>query len=121
MIDRKELEKLATKYQDKADRAYRDYQETGITRYDRERRNAEDLAEALRAALNASEEHQALGHLRAEFAWLANLADEALDNDAPKEKLAEILEQVVSSATVYCRYKRRERRPSGDIREEENA
>ena len=54
-MNKEELIKLANKYQVKADNAYAIYQVTGISRYDRERRNAEDIAEVLRAAANASE------------------------------------------------------------------
>ena len=108
-ISKEDLAKLAAKYQAKADRAYQNYQETGISRYDRERRNAEDLAEALRAAMNAVEEHQLLTSLKAEFVWRASRADEALAENAPREKLAEILEGIVTSAAVFCHYARRER------------
>lgn len=59
-----ELLDLAKKYQEKADRNYRNYQETGISRYDWERRNAEQLAEAMRMAANASEDHSKLIQLR---------------------------------------------------------
>ena len=82
-LSKAELGTLAARYQEKADRAYQNYQETGISRYDRERRNAEDLAEALRAAANASEEHSALSSLRAEFVWIAGKADAALAENAP--------------------------------------
>lgn len=108
-LSKEELGKLAAKYQDKANRAYQNYQATGISRYDRERRNAEDMAEALRAAASAAEEHSALGSLRAEFVWIAGQADKALAEDAPKEKLAEILENIISYASATCHYARRER------------
>ena len=109
LLGKAELGKLAARYQEKADRAYQNYQETGISRYDRERRNAEDLAEALRAAANASEEHSALGSLRAEFVWIAGQADAALAENAPREVLADILENVVSYAATACNYAKRER------------
>ena len=108
-LSKDDLGKLAAKYQEKADRAYDNYQATGISRYDRERRNAEDMAEALRAAANAADEHVQLGHLRAEFVWYASRADAALAENAPREKLAEILEQIITAAAVSCNYARRER------------
>jgi hypothetical protein len=108
-LSKEDLAKLAARYQEKADRAYQNYQETGISRYDRERRSAEDLAEALRAAANADEEHSALGSLRAEFVWIAGQADAALSENAPREVLADILENVVSYAATTCNYARRER------------
>lgn len=110
-LSREELGKLAAKYQEKADRAYQNYQETGMTRYDRERRNAEDLAEALRAAANAVEDKQALNSLRADVVWLAALADERIAEAAPREQLEAILQNLISVAAVKCNYKRRERLP----------
>ncbi len=107
-LSKEDLAKLAAKYQDKADRAYQAYQATGISRYDRDRRNAEDLADAFRAAANAADEHALLGHLRAEFVWYASQADTALAEKAPREKLAEILEGIITSAAVSCHYARRD-------------
>lgn len=73
-MDRKSLEALANKYQSKADQAYRNYQETGISRYDNERRKNEDIADAMRMAAAASDDHQKMIHLRTS---LMNLAGEA--------------------------------------------
>ena len=56
-MDRSELEKLAERYQQKADRAFENYQDTGLRRYDTERNNMEDLADALRMAANAAGEN----------------------------------------------------------------
>jgi hypothetical protein len=50
MMSKAGLEVLAEKYEAKAERSYQNYQETGISRYDRERRNAEELAAAMRMA-----------------------------------------------------------------------
>ena len=70
-----ELEKLAEQYQQKADKAYYDYQETGITRYDTARRKNEDMAEALRMAAAAKDDHEKLIHLRASVSALAGKAE----------------------------------------------
>ena len=43
MICKAELEALAEKYAAKADKAFQNYQETGISRYSREYHNAEEL------------------------------------------------------------------------------
>lgn len=116
LISQKQLEALAAKQQLKADRAYNRYQETGIPRYDRERRNAEDLADALRVAANAADEHLMLGNLRAELIWHAGQAEAALAVCAPRDKLAEILEQIIDSAAALCNYARRE---SGQLERQE--
>ena len=54
-LTKAELQRLAEKQEAKAERTFQLYQETGIARYDRERRNAEDLADALFAAADAIE------------------------------------------------------------------
>ena len=51
-MDKKKLMELAERYQCKADTAFQNYQETGITRYDTARRNNEDMAEALSVLLD---------------------------------------------------------------------
>lgn len=63
-MDEKKLLELAERYQRKADTAFQNYQETGITRYDTARRNNEDMAEALRMAASAKEDHDRMIHLR---------------------------------------------------------
>lgn len=63
MLSKAELDALVEKYEAKAARAYQNYQETGITRYDREHRNADDLASAMRMAASARKGlHQAGQH-----------------------------------------------------------
>lgn len=87
----KELYDLAEKYQVKADRAYQSYQETGITRYDRERRNAEELADALRMAAGAADDHLKLIRLKVEVSNLAYLAKRAKDDSVLLETLRQSL------------------------------
>lgn len=45
MMSKAELEVLVEKYEAKAERAFRNFQDTGIRRHDRERRNAEELTD----------------------------------------------------------------------------
>lgn len=89
-----ELAKLAAYWDAKAQRAYDAYQETGVSRYDRERRKAEDLADALRIALNASDDHFKAVYLKSELADIACLAerceitgDDKLKDDLVKKAL----------------------------------
>ncbi|MCC8063708.1 MAG: hypothetical protein LIO70_01320 [Clostridiales bacterium] len=74
-----ELEKLADRYQAKADRAYQNYQETGIQRYDRERANNEYLADAMQMAANACDEHTRLLSLQASMCDLAGKVQQGED------------------------------------------
>ena len=73
-MDRSELEKLAERYQQKADRAFENYQDTGLRRYDTERNNMEDLADALRMAANAADEHAEHTNMRGSLAEFVNVS-----------------------------------------------
>ena len=99
-----ELEVLAELYAAKAEIAYRYFQETGISRYNREQRNAEELANAFRAAANAVEEHKELIGMRGELCLLANRAQKA----DTEEKARAVLKELVSYARMM-----------GMVREEE--
>lgn len=99
-----ELIKLAGRYDDKASRAYYNYQETGMPRYDRERANAEDLAEALRMAANAADDHSKLIILRAELADLAYKAELETNAGVGAERIAD---ELITLAEAFAGYKRR--------------
>lgn len=73
-MKREELEALAERYQGKADKAFMNYQETGMARYDREHRNNEDLADALRMAAKAADDAHKLTDLRVTLSTLADKA-----------------------------------------------
>lgn len=91
-----ELEALAEKYAAKAEKAYQNYQETGISRYSREYQNAEDLFFAFQAAANAAEEHAALLGMQT---VMHNLAGRAQKADT-EEKARAVLEELVSYARM---------------------
>lgn len=96
MMSKAELEVLAKKYAVKADKAYRNYQETGISRYNRERQNAEELFYAFQAAANAAEEHAALIGMQTVMHNLANRAQKA---DTAAQAKA-VLDELVSYARM---------------------
>lgn len=77
-MTKEELLNLADRYQSKADRAFETYQETGARRYYTERNNAEDLADALRMAANAADEHNEYIHMRADLAGFVALAQQVV-------------------------------------------
>ena len=95
-IPKKELEKLVEKYEAKAAKAFDDYQQTGMTRYETAYHNAQDLADSLRMALDASDDHHALLHFRSN---LSMLAGEAAKARTPEEK-DKVLKQLVSLARM---------------------
>lgn len=96
MMSKAELEALAEKYAAKAEKAYQNYQETGISRYSREYQNAEDLFFAFQAAANAAEEHAALIGMQTAMWNLANRAQKA----DTEEKAKAVLDELVSYARM---------------------
>lgn len=78
MMSKAELEVLAEKYEAKAERSYQNYQDTGIARYDRERRNAEELSSAMRMAAQASDDYNKLTFIKFEVSILADRAKKAM-------------------------------------------
>lgn len=110
-MDKQRIEQLANKFRKKAENAYNNYQETGISRYAREYRNAEDIADALQVALNASDEHTAFINLRADIGRLAARADNVRRNvgvtpQAQEQRTEQMLNEVVSLAEAYHLYRR---------------
>lgn len=101
-MDRNELEKLAERYQQRADRAFENYRETGIKRYDTERNNMEDLADALRMAADAADEHVAYVGMRGSFAGLVAIAQN-IELAAGKESREELIDELVKSLLTYGR------------------
>lgn len=75
-MNKQRLFDLADRYQAKADRAFYNYQETGVARYDATSRNNEELADALRMAANAADEHHSYIALKAQMAQFAREAQE---------------------------------------------
>ena len=106
MMDAKALKKLIDRYQQKADTAYRNYQESGVSRYDREYRNNEDLADALRVALNANDEHTQLISIRSDLATLAGAAEQAVHHHDISE-VTSVLNNLIAVASTYGVYGRR--------------
>lgn len=104
-MTKEELYTMAEKYTAKAERAYMNYQETGLARYDRDRRNAEELADALRIAAQAMDEHTTLTGLKSEIYSLANMAVCA-KNDC--EKLENLRRNLLALARVYGLFQEKE-------------
>lgn len=92
-----ELEAFIEKKQKVSDRNYRMYQETGEPRYDRERRNADDLIEIANQALSAADDHQMIGIYRCELSHIGGRAQELL-LEYDETKVKEFLRSVVNDA-----------------------
>lgn len=103
-MDKKTLETLVERYQKRADRAFENYQETGIKRYDTERNNMEDLADALRMAANAADEHNAYVGMRGAFVGLVTIAQEielAADEESREELTDKLVKDLLSYGRMY--------------------
>ena len=102
-----EIVALAERWQAKADRAMERYQEDGLARHNREREQAQDLADALRVAANAADDHSELISLRGAVYCLAVKAHEALDSMSepgqPSDRtiLTGLARNVISAARLY--------------------
>lgn len=109
MLSRERLQIMSDKYQAKADKAYRNYQETGVQRYDRERMNAEDLAEALAAAANAADDHNKLVMLQSHICCYAGDLERALMRGFDRGEIEPLINGFIATAASLCKYRRVER------------
>lgn len=102
-----EIVALAERWQAKADRAMARYQESGLARHNREREQAEDLAEALRIAANAADDHSKLIGLRCSLILLTNKSHAALnaldtpDRASDRDILTDLARNIISTARLY--------------------
>lgn len=101
-MDRNELEKLAERYQQKADRAFENYQDTGLRRYDTERNNMEDLAEAMRMAANAADEHAEYTNMRGSLAGFVNTAQN-IKCTTNQDDRVKLVDKLVEDLLAYGR------------------
>lgn len=100
---KEDLYKLAESYDKKADSAFRAYQETGLTRYGTTYRKAEDMADALRVAAGAAEEHAAYINLKTEMSNLAWRAATVMRKDLPPEDRARRAESLIADIAALGR------------------
>ena len=102
-----EIAVLAEHWQDKAYRTMDRYQESGLARHNREREQAQDLADALQIAASAADDHSELISLRGAVYCLAVKAHAAVDAlDAPdragdRDILTDLARNVISTARLY--------------------
>ena len=102
-----EITALAEHWQAKADRAMDRYQESGLARHNREREQAEDLAEALRIAANAADDHSELIGLHCSLILLTNKSHAVLnaldtpDRASDRDILTDLARNIISTARLY--------------------
>ena len=102
-----ELIALAERWQEKADGDMERYKGDGLLRHNREREQAQDLADALQIAASAADDHSELISLRGAVYCLAVKAHAAVDAlDAPdrasdRDILTDLARNVISTARLY--------------------
>lgn len=96
----KELDKLIDKYQAEADKNFRNYQETGITRYDTASRKAEDLADTLRVVKSAADDHNKVLHYRSQLSLLASQAQRIQDAGEAGQLLKSLIALAVADGLI---------------------
>ena len=103
-MNRERIEKLCEQHRKKADRNFRNYQETGEPRYERESRTAEEIADALSVALDHAEEHDKYICLKIAVADLARKAEDLL-HEGDRSKYGDHLKRLVNEAASLCSYR----------------
>lgn len=102
-----EIAVLAEHWQDKADRAMDRYQESGLPRHNREREQAQELADALRIAANAADDHSELIGLHCSLILLTNKSHavlnalDTLDRASDRDILTDLARNIISTARLY--------------------
>lgn len=90
MLDEKELKKLIEKYEKRADAAEQAYQTSGAQRYYTARCTNQDMADALRVALSAKEDHEELQTMKLELSNFASRGAAATSPFRPESERAEL-------------------------------
>ena len=104
-MDKAKLTQMKEYWDQKADKAYMNYQETGIQRYANELNKAQDLSDALGIAVEAESDHALAVNLKIEFADFASRAEGAVGRHDPAE-MEKILRDLVSQASARGIYRR---------------
>ncbi len=103
VLPKKDLEKLSEKYQAKADKADAAYQETGMRRYYSAKTRNEDLADSLRMAAAASDEHEELMYLRMMMANYASRAAATTGEFRSNEEKVDLAMKLAEELAAYGR------------------
>lgn len=102
-MERKELEKLIAQYQQKADKAEDAYQQTGQTRYYTTHWKNQDMADALRMALSAKEDHETLREMRLVMSNFAARGAAAVSPLRSEDERVELAMRLAAEVADYGR------------------
>jgi len=100
-VDKKTLEKLIATYQKRADTAEQNYQETGVLRYHSTYWRNQDLADALRMALTAKDDHDALRDMRMMLSNFASRGAAAVSSLRSQDERAELAMTLAAEIADY--------------------
>ena len=103
-MDKKWIEKEIERLDKLASRNFMNFQDTGERKYQRTAEKAEDTADVFRIALEALENHNALGHLRGALSSAAAKADEALASKSAGQ-MRSALKNIISEASTRGLYR----------------
>ena len=103
-MDEKELEKLIVQYQKRADNAEQANQETGVQRYYTTHWMNQNMADALRIALSAKEEHETLRDMKM---MLSNFASRGAAATSPLRSGDEQVKLALTLARELAEYGQR--------------
>ena len=107
MLEKKELLKLADKYEALHQKNFDNFQETGDRKYLRAHERYEDMADAFRMAANAEEDYNLKTHYGCMITNFAISAAEAI-RTSDTEKMKAVLQDLVETAAANKLYWKRE-------------
>lgn len=102
-MEKKELEKLIAQYQQKADKAEDAYQQTGAARYHATYWRNQEMADALRMALSAKDDHDTLRDMRMVLSNFASRGAAAVSPHRTPDERAELAAQLAAEVADYGR------------------
>ena len=106
-MDKAKIEALRDRYSARADRNYRNYQETGVSRYSWQQRQAADIVDLANLALNAADTATRYGDLKCSVSRMASEAGNILhnwDEAAAKTLLKRMYRSAVSAGLIMDRW-----------------
>ena len=101
-MKKEDIVKLASKYQAKADKDFSDYKNSGIKQYLYSYHRNEDLAVALRMAVNAADKHQAYIALKIKMAEFMQRAQRIESTSIEFEK-STMIKSLIEDILQYSR------------------
>lgn len=99
-MTREEIEDFIEKQSKIYHRNFMNYQESGLTRYERAAQKADELIDLANQALAAVDDHQMVGNLRSELSHIGNRAIRILHN-RDENAMIQLLKDIKAIAKSY--------------------